>query len=606
MKRILYLFLICSFGITYGQRSSLDSLKNAANNLKVQAKSFGRDTNLVKTLGEIGRINVDINSDSAYMYIDSTLKILKRINWEKGWGHYYRARGNYEMELGANAEASEFLFKALKIFEKYRDYHKSAHVLMTIGINLAYAKNYKESIKYHQKSIELYQKINFPAGILSNYNNIGNTFLIAKDYKEAIKYFILYQKQLDTTPVPNKLDRTCINAINLSISYYGLQNETQGKKYENIALATADELKGVYEHYILYEELATCFYDQKNLDKTIEYVNLAFPYANELKSYEKISTLNGLLYKAYKSMGNDKLALIYYEKHVMMEDSLDRIKSNEKTNEIRLRYDTERQQNEINSLKLENIEQEQQQRIWLFGTVLLVTSLIAIGIVWNNYNLRKKNEELNQKNKEISEALHKGQTLERKRVAAELHDSLGGTIAAMRLQIMGMDKSKFSESELNNYHEILLMIQESYKQVRDLSHNLMPEILEKEGLVVALSKLVDKMNYSGLFEFEFIKDSSDNERLSPQQDLELYSICLELINNIIKHSKASKVVIHYQKDEDEIQLSIFDNGKGFDKNQTESGMGLFSVSNRIKSLGGKWDINSDIGKGTTITIQIPV
>ena len=305
-------------------------------------------------------------------------------------------------------------------------------------------------------------------------------------------------------------------------------------------------------------------------------------------------------------MGNDKLALIYYEKHVMMEDSLDRIKSNEKTNEIRLRYDTERQQNEINSLKLENIEQEQQQRIWLFGTVLLVTSLIAIGIVWNNYNLRKKNEELNQKNKEISEALHKGQTLERKRVAAELHDSLGGTIAAMRLQIMGMDKSKFSESELNNYHEILLMIQESYKQVRDLSHNLMPEILEKEGLVVALSKLVDKMNYSGLFEFEFIKDSSDNERLSPQQDLELYSICLELINNIIKHSKASKVVIHYQKDEDEIQLSIFDNGKGFDKNQTESGMGLFSVSNRIKSLGGKWDINSDIGKGTTITIQIPV
>jgi two-component system, NarL family, sensor kinase len=604
MKSLFLLFFLLN-SLVFAQRSSLDSLKREASKLARQPQTFSRDTALAQYLAETGRINVDINADSATFYIDSTYRFLKLINWEKGWGHYYRAKGVYEMEMGANADASEYLIKSLKIFEKYNDQAKLASVLVSNGINLAYSKKYDEAIKYHQKSIEIYQKLNMPAGVLTNYTNIGNTYLIAKKYKDALKYFTLYKELLPKTNVSNRLDRQCINAINLSICYYRLNDENRGKFYEDEALKIAAELKGVYEFYILYEELASCFLEQNKFQKSIEYANRAFPFANQLKSYEKISTINGILYKDYKALGNTKTALEYYEKHVLMEDSLDRTKAREKITELQLKYDTEKQENKINELKLENIEQEQNKRLsWAIGGVIIL-GLIAGFIFWNYRSLKRKNAELEQKNHEIIEALLKGQTIERKRVAADLHDNLGGNIAAMRLQMLGIDRSKFSETELNAYNEVLAMIQESYRQVRGLSHNLMPEILENEGLVKALEKLVDKLNNGGLIEFEFINHNLE-KRLEPQQELELYSVCLESINNIIKHSKASQAGIELSKNDTQIDLKISDNGKGIEKDKLEKGMGLSSIENRINALNGSWEIDSELDRGTTFLIKIPV
>lgn len=598
---ILFNFLHTSFA----QRSSLDSLYREAKKLIKQPQSFKRDTLLLQYLADIGRINVDINADSSILYIDSTHKIVQRLNWEKGWAYYYRAKGNREMEMGATADASDYLLKSLKIFEKYNDQQKVAHILMTNGINFSYAGNYNESIRYHQKSIEIYRKLNLPAGILSNLNNIGNTYLISKNYKEALKYFLQYKELLPKTAVPNRLDRQCINAINLSICYYRLNDEKSGIFYENEALKAAKQLSGVYEYYILYEELALCFLEQSKFKKAIEYTNMAFPYASQLKSYEKIATLNKILYKSHKGLGDTKQALDFYEKHVLMEDSLDRTKAREKITELQLKYDTEKQENEINSLKLENVERNQKQKMLWFMAGLSFLGLIAGFVYWNNRSLRRKNEQLEQKNREISEALLKGQTIERKRVAAELHDSLGGNIAAMRLQMLGIDRSKFSETELNTYNEVLAMIQESYRQVRGLSHNLMPEILEKEGLFFALDRLAEKMNNGGLIFFRFVNENII-ERLAPQQELELYSICLESINNIIKHSRASEATIKVEKIDDKIRMTISDNGRGIENNKAENGMGLNSIANRVTALNGIWEIKSQVNQGTNVIITIPV
>lgn len=600
----IFMLLIGVLQVSVAQRSSLDSLRVEANKLIKQPQSFKRDTLLLQYLAEIGRINVDINADSSTLYIDSSYTIVKRLNWEKGWGYYYRAKGNQEMEMGATADASDYLLKSLKIFEKYKDQQKVAHILMTNGINFSYAGNYNESIRYHQKSIEIYKKLNLPAGVLSNLNNIGNTYLISKNYKEALKYFQQYKELLPKTNVPNRLDRQCINAINLSICYYRLNNDKSGIFYEKEALKAAEQLKGVYEFYILYEELALCFLDQAKYQKAISYANLAFPYANQLKSYEKIATLNKILYKSHKGLGDTDKALDFYEKHVLMEDSLDRTKAREKITELQLKYDTEKQENEINSLKLDSIEKDQRQKMYFIFGGFAILGLIAAFAYSNNRSLRRRNELLEQKNREISEALLKGQTIERKRVAAELHDSLGGNIAAMRLQMLGIDRSKFSETELNTYNEVLAMIQESYRQVRGLSHNLMPEVLEKQGLTIALERLTEKMNNGGLIDFSF-ENNGVAERLAPQQELELYSICLESINNIIKHSRATQAIIRIEKLDENIRLTISDNGRGIENNKLENGMGLNSIANRVTALNGNWEIKSQVNEGTNVIITIP-
>lgn len=603
-----FTFLICFFvGInTYSQRSILDSLKREATKLSIQPPLLQRDTALVIYLSEIGRIMVDVNADSAKKYIDSCGKLTNNIKWERGKALWLHSKGTFEMEMGAYDEAGDYLFQSLKIFEKYKDDSKLAHTLLTIGINLAYAGKYKESINYHLKSIEIYKKLNEAVGVARNYTNIGNTYLLWKKYKEALSYFLKVRNLYKDLKIPFRKDRLCINAINLSICYHRLGQTDLGIEYEKEALKIAQELNGIYEQYILFEELSSCFFDQRNYSKSIDYANRSFEFANELKSYEKIATLNELLYKNYKAIGNSEKALFYHEKYKMMEDSLDRTKSREKITELELKYDTEKQENEINSLKLENIEQEQATKMYVSFGLIVFALLISLGIIWNNRILRRQNKALEAKNKEISEALLKGQTIERKRVAAELHDNIGGNIAAMRLQMLGIDRSKFSETELNTYNEVLAMIQDSYRQVRGLSHNLMPEILEKEGLVKALEKLVDKMNQNGLITFEFEGIGIEN-RLDPKIELEFYSICLESINNILKHSGANLAQIKLGKPtETVLVLSIMDNGKGFEKTKVEQGMGLKSIENRVNALNGKIDFESNVGKGTSLVIEVPI
>jgi signal transduction histidine kinase len=237
--------------------------------------------------------------------------------------------------------------------------------------------------------------------------------------------------------------------------------------------------------------------------------------------------------------------------------------------------------------------------VWV---VALSSLLLALGF-WTNLSLRKHNKLLSAKNKEILEAHIKGQTLERKRVASELHDNLNTKVAAIRWQLQALEglddpnARKILDSTLN-------LVNDVYGDIRLISHNLMPEEIESIGLIPALDNLIGQLNINNRVEFSLIGNASELE--FPQRLIyPLYNISFELINNILKHSRAKKAWISLTSINDSMTITVSDDGKGFDTSERAGGVGLKNIRSRVENLGGTIIIESKEDQGTKTIVKIP-
>ncbi len=199
---------------------------------------------------------------------------------------------------------------------------------------------------------------------------------------------------------------------------------------------------------------------------------------------------------------------------------------------------------------------------------------------------------------------------ERKRIAGELHDSLGQELLIIKNRaLLGTGENCNEEGMRNHLNEISNLSAQAINEVRQITYNLRPFQLDRLGLTKALQSLVTRAESSSEIKFKMFMDNIDNLF---QKDLEIniYRIMQEGINNVIKHSGASSVVIMVSKDNTEVCLSVEDDGKGFnagENNRSEkSGFGLSGINERASILGGKITIDTSPGKGTVLRIIIPV
>ena len=214
----------------------------------------------------------------------------------------------------------------------------------------------------------------------------------------------------------------------------------------------------------------------------------------------------------------------------------------------------------------------------------------------------EKQNTLLKKNAELQAALLKGQTIERQRVALDLHDNLGSTLSALWLSVDMIDKSKMNTEEKEIHQNLRENLEKAYNDVRLLSHNLLPEEFEKQGLTTILQGFVRKMNKNSTIKFE-LKIDDDFGRVDNKIEFELYSICLELVNNIMKHSKATEAKIALSRSEKQIKLIVSDNGIGTFKNESD-GKGMKNVKARVESLNGVWNLQNIDNKGVVNEILI--
>lgn len=277
------------------------------------------------------------------------------------------------------------------------------------------------------------------------------------------------------------------------------------------------------------------------------------------------------------------------------------LKKLETTVNVSLRNEKKVLEMELQKVKAyqENERNREQNLTIILGLVAVIVGIL----IWTNQKLIAKNRELVQKNQAISAALLQGQTTERKRIAADLHDNLGGTMSALNWSLEAIDIKKLSPQEQDVYKHVKRTIANAHEQVRLLSHNLLPDEFEKQGLIEALRYLIRKINQNKTTHFNLDIDPQIG-RLDKRVEFELYSICLELVNNILKHSQATEAHLQLRLENERLLLTVTDNGKGIFDNASD-GKGMKNIKARVESLGGKWNFENLTEGGVLSQITLP-
>jgi signal transduction histidine kinase len=206
-----------------------------------------------------------------------------------------------------------------------------------------------------------------------------------------------------------------------------------------------------------------------------------------------------------------------------------------------------------------------------------------------------------------TKAVLEAEEKERTRIATDLHDGVGQILTAALInynRLVSRFKNPTVEDNLLA-DRTLALLNESYDEMRSISHQMMPNSLVKAGLAVAVKEMLNKVQSETLR--VTLETQGLHERLDNQTETVLYRILQEIVSNVTKHSGANKLSIQLIKDADGVSLTVEDNGVGFNPKVVGlNGIGLKNMMSRINFLKGDIDIDSAVGKGTLIAIHIPV
>jgi signal transduction histidine kinase len=252
---------------------------------------------------------------------------------------------------------------------------------------------------------------------------------------------------------------------------------------------------------------------------------------------------------------------------------------------MEIQYETEKKELQIAAL-------EKGRKLYVGIGVSCAALLVALLLLYAYHRQinKQKIEQLEQEKQIVaSQAVIDGETEERRRIAHELHDGLGGMLSSVRLNLDNVEY-------LENARELLT---KSIEELRRISHNLMPASLQY-GIKPAMEEFCRSLpnvhfHYYG-----------SGEPLGEKTNLTLYRYAHELINNSLKHSGATDINVQLAQAEDAVTLTISDNGCGFDVNAVSAGMGLDNIRSRVAIVGGKIEIISSKENGTETTIELRV
>ncbi|MCI4668072.1 MAG: sensor histidine kinase [Bacteroidia bacterium] len=243
--------------------------------------------------------------------------------------------------------------------------------------------------------------------------------------------------------------------------------------------------------------------------------------------------------------------------------------------------------------------------------MLIFASLIIAFVMIYQKRLLQQHQEMQRREaahqRELLSASIQTQENERQRIAKDLHDEVGSLLSLVKMKIVQVSKTHSkSEDPSALLNETNNLLKEGIQSVRRISHDLLPPSLEKFGLETALKSMIEKAGGDGSISFIF-KSEGEYQRVASEHELNLYRIIQEIFTNAAKHAHASHIVLSMNAYPDQLSIVVEDDGRGFDieKKKAEStGLGLKNIESRILTLGGKFDLWSEIGKGTRASISL--
>jgi signal transduction histidine kinase len=214
-----------------------------------------------------------------------------------------------------------------------------------------------------------------------------------------------------------------------------------------------------------------------------------------------------------------------------------------------------------------------------------------------------------EKQQALTRAVLETQEGERRRLAEDLHDSVGQVLSAVKMNMSRLEKqqSRLPSPPDEAYQEMFgatqAMVNDSIGEIRNIIRNILPPVLRDFGLVEAVRDLCGKIQHSTGIGVQFSYDG-EPFRAKPESEVMLYRVVQELFNNALKHAKATELTVSLVRRGDQLTLTFADNGVGFDPARATNGLGLRGMESRIQLLKGELVVDSQPGHGTRTTLRV--
>jgi hypothetical protein len=322
----------------------------------------------------------------------------------------------------------------------------------------------------------------------------------------------------------------------------------------------------------------------------------------------------------YEKIPRYDSAYHYLKQSILKEQKIDYKTNSLKISELNVRLRTAEKEKEILQQQ-HQLEREQRIKASLFVGSVSLFLLVSL-IVYSMYKNFKRKQHIAEQEKQLEaqkvekvlkdqelniiNAMIEGQEKERQDLAEELHDNVASTLASAHMQLDYFIKHRDRLSYANEILEkTAALIGNAYKDIHDMAHQKNTGVIAKKGLFPALKDLARNVSIHNKIHIQ-IQESHIETRIPNALEITIFRIIQEAVNNIVKHSNATKAVISIHHQNNLLKIAINDNGKGLPKSREISGMGLTNIQKRVRNLRGQVKIESTPGKGTYITINIPM
>ena len=549
--------------------------------------------------------------DSAYYSYFEAQKNYERIQNMRLSARMYLSMAKIQTEIKDYVGSETTVTRAIEGFKLLNDNLYLYRCYNILGISLGALGEVEKSLSYYNEALYYLKLEPFdPIDEARVINNIGIVYRNNKEYKKAIENF---QKVVSTENINTiQPGLYAIATTNLASSKLlfkdtiGVNNLFKTAININLQEGKIASLAGSYYYYANYKAYAR---------DTISAINEALK-AEKLSvqsdNYERL-----LETWAYLAELDERNAVKYTKKYIKLNDSLQIEERKQQNKFARIRFETDEFIAENVELESEKNLLSKQKTMW----IAIAAGLFLLGLsIYIIINQRAKNQKLRfdqqqqANNQEIfnlmlmqKQKVDEVKRMEQKRISEELHDGILGKMLGARMVLTGLNK-RATEEAIVEKSKALSSLQEIESEIRSISHELSHTAYQKinnftDSIETLLAGVNKNINIKTFFKYN---EDEEWDSLAGDIKINVYRIIQETFQNAIKHAKCSTFEITFCRKEKEFIIIMSDDGIGFNTAKGRKGIGIRNISSRVNKLNGSYNIDSIEGKGTTITLNIPV
>ena len=540
-------------------------------------------------------------------YYLKSLDIRTKNGDQAGIGSILGKLGALYQKTGDLNKALECQLQCLQIQEKLHNQINIAQTYNNIAVIHSNQKNYRKAIEYAGKALAINQPKYYKNGLVVNYNTMAIAYINLEIYDSAL---MLLDSVASLAGQIGDKYTTAAAYCNIGNTYEHKQNLPFALQYYLKALDLAKGINNKAAIAMYSLNVGDNYRRQAQYGKAEPYLLTSYQISKELKQKPVIAASSLALYQIYKHSGDLTKASGYVEEAMAVKDSIFNEESSKQIAEMQTKYETNKKEQQLEIQRL----QVNRRNILLIILSIVFVLIVVIGwLSYHRYRLSQKalmNAEMLKQQQLRAKAILDAEEQERRRIGQDLHDGVGQILSAAKLNLSSLQSvmATPNQSDKDKMQNALDLLDESVKEVRIISHNMMPNMLIKSGLAAAVRDFVNKMKVDDKLKMDLDIVGMD-KRLDGIVEAVLFRVFQEILNNIMRHSEASQVTIQLLQHDKEIVMMIEDNGKGFDvgnKMRNENGIGLKSITSRVGYLHGTVHFDSTPGRGTTVTVEIPI